>query len=68
MNNSSLATALLGRRARLHEPPNWARDPTGEIVLVYLDDRGMHYVLLVAGRLVQADSATQFTVLEEADW
>jgi hypothetical protein len=68
MKNPALVTSLLGRRVRLQEPSSGTRDHTGHIVTVYLDEQGMHYVLLVAGRLVQADSANQFTVLEEEDW
>jgi hypothetical protein len=36
--------------------------------LPHLDGQAMHYVLLVAGRLVHADSASQFVVLEEDEW
>jgi len=67
MKNPSLVTSLLGR-VRLHEPASGTRDCTGQIVTVYLDEQGMHYVLLVAGHLIQADSANQFTVLDEEDW
>jgi hypothetical protein len=67
MNTSALATSLLGRRARLHEAVPGTRDCTGQIVTVYLDEEGVHYVLLVGGRLVHADSPSQFTVLEELD-
>ena len=68
MKNPSLVTSLLGRRVRLREPAPGTRDCTGQIVTVYQDEQGMHYVLLVAGRLVHADSAAQFIVLEEDDW
>ncbi len=66
MNSSTLATGLLGRRVRLHEPPAEGRERTGQIVTVYLDGQEVRYVLLVAGRLVEAD-ATRFTVLDDLD-
>jgi hypothetical protein len=68
MTNPALVTSLLGRRVRLHEPPTGTRDHAGQIVTVYLDEQGVHFVLLVSGQLVQADSANQFTVLQEEDW
>ncbi len=68
MKNPALVTSLLGRRVRLHEPQSGTRDHTGHIVTVYLDEQGMHYVLLVAGRLVHAADAAQFTVLDEEEW
>jgi hypothetical protein len=66
MNSSTLATGLLGRSVRLHEPPPEGKGRTGQIVTVYADDHGMHYVLLVAGRLVEAD-ATHFMILDDHD-
>ena len=68
MNQTALATSLLGRRVRLQEPAPGTPERTGQIVTVYLDERGVHYVLLVAGRLVPAGSASQVTVLDEPDW
>jgi hypothetical protein len=56
MNSSALATSLLGRHVRLHEPVPGTGERTGQIASVYLDGQGVHYVLFVAGRLVQADS------------
>jgi hypothetical protein len=64
MNSSTLATGLLGRTVRLHEPPPEGRERTGQIVTVYADDQGMHYMILVAGRLVEADAA-RFTILDD---
>jgi hypothetical protein len=68
MNHPALATSLLGRRVRLHEPAPGTPDRTGQIVTVYLDEQGLHYVLLVGGSLVQAENSSQFTVLDEPDW
>ena len=68
MKNPALVTSLLGRRVRLQGPDPRAGDRTEQIVTVYLDEQGMHYVLLVAGRLVPVADAAQFTVLEEDDW
>jgi hypothetical protein len=68
VHSSSLVTTLLGRRVRLHKPPPGARSEDGEIVTVYLDGQGMHYVVLVSGQLLQVESSAGFTVLREPDW
>jgi hypothetical protein len=67
MNASALATALLGRRVRLTATPADLRAVEGVIVTVYLDTDGMHYVVLVDGRLVHA-TADDLTVLEHPNW
>jgi hypothetical protein len=67
MNATALATALLGRRVRLTGAPERLRAGEGVIVTVYLDGAGMHYVVLVDGRLIDA-TAQQFVVLEHRDW
>jgi hypothetical protein len=68
MQHAALATNLLGRRVRLHQKPDGAPTATGEIATVYLDERGLHYVLLLGGRLVRAEDEGQFTVLPEEEW
>jgi hypothetical protein len=68
MQNAALATALLGRRVRLHHKPEGAETTTGEIATVYADGRGLHYVILLGGRLVRVEDEGQFTVLPEDDW
>jgi hypothetical protein len=67
MNGTALATSLLGRRVRLTTQPAGAKPDEGVIVTVYLDAEGMHYVVLVGGRLRNVP-AEQFTVLEHPDW
>jgi hypothetical protein len=39
----------------------------GAIVTVYVDAEGMHYVVLVGGRLVNV-AADQLTVLDDREW
>ena len=68
MISSSLATNLLGRRVQLHEPPAGAATDTGRVATVYFDARGMHYVVLLDGRLVEIEDGGRFTVLEDSDW
>jgi hypothetical protein len=67
-NNFSLATNLLGRRVRLRERPPGARRDTGRITTLYLDAEGLHYVILLEGRLIQVDDSDELTVLEDSDW
>jgi hypothetical protein len=65
MNSATLATNLLGRPVRLRERlPGRAAD-TGQIAMVYIDERGLHYVLLLGGELVQVDRPDQFRVLDD---
>ena len=65
MNSATLATNLLGRRVRLHRRPEQCATDCGQIATVYIDNRGMHYVLLIEGRLVPVDDGSEFTVLED---
>jgi hypothetical protein len=37
------------------------------IVTVYLDGRGMHYVILLGGQLVHVEGSEQFTVQDDTD-
>ena len=67
MNATSLATSLLGRRVRLSEPPAGAKAAEGVIVTVYIDPDGVHYVVLVDGRLVNVADGSQLTVLRMPD-
>jgi hypothetical protein len=67
VQSSALVTTLLGRRVRLHQPPPGARSEDGEIVTVYLDGQGMHYVVLMNGQLLQVEGAAGFTVLRDPD-
>ncbi len=67
MNASAVATALLGRQVRRTAAPAGLRAVEGVIVTVYPDTEGMHYVVLVDGRLVHA-TAHDLTVLEHANW
>jgi hypothetical protein len=64
MNSASMATNLLGRPVRLNERPPGCEGDTGSIVLVSIDGQGVHFLLLVEGRLIRADSAERFTVLD----
>jgi hypothetical protein len=68
MNGTALATSLLGRRVRLAAPPAGTETDEGVIVTVYLDAEGMHYVVLVGGRLVGVAAADQLTILQESPW
>jgi hypothetical protein len=68
MSGTTLATSLLGHRVRLASPPAGSSADQGRIVTVYLDAEGMHYVVLVEGRLVNVPDGEQFTVLPERDW
>jgi hypothetical protein len=67
MSGTALVTSLLGHPARLHSPPPGSSTDRGRIATVYLDADGMHYVVLVAGRLVNVADGDQFTVLPERD-
>jgi hypothetical protein len=67
-NVFSLATNLLGRRVRLRERPQGAQSDTGRITTLYVDAEGLHYVVLVEGRLVHVENGNQLTVLEDDDW
>jgi hypothetical protein len=66
MNSATLATNLLGRPVRLRERPAGVDGDTGQMALIYIDAHGLHFVVLIAGRLVQVDRPDQFTVLEES--
>jgi hypothetical protein len=68
MHGTSLATSLLGRRVRLHTSPPETRTDEGVIVTVYMDAEGMHYVVLMDGRLVNVADGGQLTVLRDPDW
>jgi hypothetical protein len=65
MNSATMATNLLGRPVRLVERRVGVETDTGQIALIYIDDRGMHYVLLVAGRLIEVDRPEEFRVLDD---
>jgi hypothetical protein len=67
MNATCLATNLLGRRVRLSEPPVGTTKVEGVIASVYLVAEGMHYVVLVDGRLVLVPDGSQLTVLRLPD-
>lgn len=64
MNSASMATNLLGRSVRLKQQPEGCRTCEGSITLVSIDAEGVHFLLLVDGHLITADSADEFTVLE----
>jgi len=38
----------------------------GQIATIFIDGRGMHYVLLVDGRLLTVDDPAAFTVLDDS--
>jgi hypothetical protein len=40
-------------------------DRYGEIATVYADERGVHYIILLGGRLVPVEDEGQFIVLPE---
>jgi len=67
MSGTTLVTALLGHRVRLASKPAGLSTDLGRIVTVYLDAEGMHYVVLVEGRLVNVANGDQITVLPERD-
>ena len=67
MSGSVLVTSLLGHRVGLASPPPGASTDRGRIVTVYLDAEGMHYVVLVEGRLVNVAGGDQLVVLPERD-
>jgi hypothetical protein len=64
VNSSTIATNLLGRPIRLCERPAGCSTDTGEIATVFIDAGGVHYVLLVGGRLVQVEDPAAFVVLD----
>ena len=65
MNSATMVTNLLGRPVRLSERlPGRAAD-TGQIATIYIDQQGLHYVLLLGGELVQVDRPEQFRVLDD---
>ncbi len=68
MSGTFLATSLLGHRVRLASPPADLSTDQGRIVTVYLDAEGMHYVVLVGGRLVDVADGGQLHVLPDPDW
>ncbi|HJT76161.1 MAG TPA: hypothetical protein VJ739_03075 [Gemmataceae bacterium] len=65
MKSSTLATNLVGRPVRLRERRPDCPADTGQIATIFIDEQGMHYVLLVGGRLVQVDDPAAFTVLDD---
>jgi hypothetical protein len=65
MNSATLATNLLGRPVRLRERPVGFDRDTGQIALIYIDSEGLHFLLLISGRLLRVDKAEQFVVLDE---
>jgi hypothetical protein len=67
MGTHSLTTNLLGRRVELLKPPDGLQSATGDIVTVYIDDRGIHYVVLVHGDLVEVEGSA-LKVLDDHDW
>ncbi len=66
MNSATMATNLIGRPIRLRERPADCATDTGQIATIFIDSGGMHYVLLVDGRLVTVDDPAAFTVLDDS--
>jgi hypothetical protein len=64
MNSSVMATNLLGRPVRLRERPASCATDTGSITMVWMDNRGIHFLVLLGGQLIAVDSAEQFLVLD----
>ncbi len=62
MNSASMATNLLGQSVRLRERPLECTTDRGTIVLVSIDDRGVHFLVQVEGRLIPVDSVEQLVV------
>jgi hypothetical protein len=67
MSGTTLVTSLLGHPVRLASPPPGSSTDRGRIVTVYLDAEGMHYVVLVEGRLVNVADGDKLVVLPERD-
>jgi hypothetical protein len=67
MSGTTLVTALLGHRVRLASRPPGSETDQGRIVTVYLDAEGMHYVVLLEGRLVNVPDGDQLTVIPDRD-
>ncbi len=66
MNSATMATNLIGRPIRLRERPAGCSTDEGQIATVFIDSHGMHYVLLVDGRLLTVDDPAAFTVLDSS--
>jgi hypothetical protein len=66
MNSATLATNLIGRPVRLRERPAGCSTDTGQITTVYINSEGLHYILLVGGRLVTVADPAAFTVLDDS--
>lgn len=64
MNSASMATNLLGRPVRLRDHPEGTGADTGTIVLVAIDEQGVHFLVLVGGRLVRVEGVDQLTLLD----
>jgi hypothetical protein len=52
-------------RVRLHRRPEGCATEVGQISTVFIDDQGMHYVVLVEGRLIHVEKSSDFSVLED---
>ena len=64
MNSASMATNLLGRSVRLTKPPEGCRTDSGTIALVSIDDRGVHFLVLVDGRLVLITDCADLVIVD----
>ena len=64
MNVASMTTNLLGRPVRLRERPTDCASDEGSIAAVSIDDHGYHFLVLVDGRLVPIDKASDLIVLD----
>jgi hypothetical protein len=65
MNSATMATNLLGRPVRLKQRPEGFEVTEGQIALVSMDQRGVHFlVLLKDGRLVPVDHPNDLVVLD----
>jgi len=64
MNSAAMATNLLGMPVRLKERPVGCRTDEGSITLVAIDQRGVHFLVLVDHTLIPIDSTDKFVVLD----
>jgi hypothetical protein len=62
--DGSCGENLLGRSVRPKERPEGSGTDTGTIAVVPIDGRGVHFVVLVDGRVIPIKGCDQLTVVD----
>jgi hypothetical protein len=62
MNSASMATNLLGESVVLKDQPEGCSTNLGKIVLVSIDNKGIHFLIEVEGRLLRVDDPADITL------